>query len=257
MRDGDRAAADGDWHQNERFWEAAAASLFDEEAWRTAAADARRLFEWLDLDRGSSVLDLGCGPGRYALPLARLGCEVTGVDRTEAFLEEARRRAVEDGVDLELVRADMREFVRPGAFDVAISMLTSFGYFEDPADDLMVLGGVLESLRPGGVLLIDTIGKEVLGRIFQPRDWKRAGDEVWLFERRPVRAWSWMENTWIRIHEGTVESFEIGHRLYSAFELGTLAQAAGFTETAAYGDLGGKPYDETATRLVVLARKAE
>lgn len=252
-----RGSGEGDWYQSDGFWEAAAGHMFGDEAWRKASADAERLFEWIGLERGSSLLDLGCGPGRYALPLARLGCEVTGVDRTEAFLAEARRRADADGLDVELVRADMREFVRAEAYDVVISMLTSFGYFEDPDDDLKVLENVLESLRPGGILLIDTIGKEVLGRIFQARDWKRVDDEVWLFERRPVRAWSWMENTWIRIHGNTREEFEIGHRLYSAFELGTLARAAGFTETAAYGDLEGGPYDQNASRLVVLARKAE
>jgi SAM-dependent methyltransferase len=149
----------------------------------------------------------------------------------------------------------MREFERPGVFDAAISMLTSFGYFEDPADDLKVLQRVLTSLKPGGILLIDTMGKEILGRIFQARDWKRVGDEVWLFERRPVRAWSWMENTWIRVRDGVWEEYEIGHRLFSAMELGTLARAAGFAEVAAYGDLTGAPYDEAASRLIVLARK--
>ena len=250
-------AGDHDWHQNDAFWAAAAAHMFSDEAWRKAAAEAERLVEWIGLGPGSSLLDLGCGPGRYALPLARLGCEVTGVDRTEAFLAEARRRADADGLEVELVRADMREFVRAEAYDVVISMLTSFGYFVDPDDDLKVLENVRQSLRPGGILLIDTIGKEVLGRIFQARDWKRVGEEVWLFERRPVRAWSWMESTWIRIHGEARQEFEIGHRLYSAFELGTLARAAGFAETAAYGNIEGGPYDQSASRLVVLARKAE
>lgn len=114
-----------------------------------------------------------------------------------------------------------------------------------------------QAASAGGVLLIDTMGKEILGRIFQARDWKRVGDEVWLFERRPVRAWSWMESTWIRIREGVAEEYEIGHRLFSAVELGSIVQAAGFSETAAYGDLEGAPYDENARRLVLLARKPD
>jgi len=244
-----------EWYEDDGFWMAAGASLFGEEAWRTAAADAKNLFDWLGLEAGARVLDLGCGPGRYALPLTRLGCRVTGVDRTEGFLAEARRRAAEAGAEIELLRADMREFERPGAFDLAISMLTSFGYFEDPEDDIRVLENVLASLKAGGMLLIDTMGKEILGRIFQARDWKRVGDEVWLFERRPVHAWSWMENTWIRVHDGKWEEYEIGHRLFSGLELGTLTRAAGFAEAAAYGDLTGAPYDESASRLVVLARK--
>lgn len=244
------------WYDDDSFWTAASGSLFGDEAWQTAAAEAGQLTALLGLERGDSVLDLGCGPGRYALPLAGLGQAVTGVDRTATYLEEARARAEAAGLEVEFVRADMREFRRSQAFDAAISMLTSFGYFEDPEDDQRVLRNVLDSLKPGGILLIDTIGKEILGRIFQARDWKRVGDELWLFERRPVRAWSWMENTWIRIREGQSEEFEIGHRLFSAVELGSMAQAAGFSETAAYGDLTGRPYDEDAARLVLLARKA-
>ncbi len=249
-------SGDGAWYEDDSFWQAASASLFGDEAWLTAASDAGQLVALLGLGTEASVLDLGCGPGRYAIPLAGMGCTVTGVDRTEHYLVEARERAETAGLDVEFVEADMREFRRPEAFDAAISMLTSFGYFEDPADDLQVLGNVLDSLKPGGLLLIDTIGKEILGRIFQARDWKRVGDELWLFERRPVRAWSWMENTWTRICDGVTEEYEIGHRLFSAVELASVAQAAGFAETAAYGDLEGAPYDENAARLVVLARKA-
>lgn len=244
------------WFEDDEFWQSAAGSLFGEEAWDAAASDARDVLSLLELPPEACVLDLGCGPGRYALPLAAAGYRVTGVDRTAPFLAEARSRAESAGLDVELVEADMRTFRREGAFDAAINMLTSFGYFEDPGDDIVVLENVLDSLKPGGILLIDTIGKEILGRIFQARDWKRVGDEYWLFERRPVRAWSWMENSWIRIRDGVAREFEIGHRLYSAVELANLAQAAGFSETAAYGSLKAAPYDEKADRLVVLARKA-
>ena len=253
MTDTDEA---GHWFEDDRFWRAAADSLFDDEAWESAAVDAGHLAALLDLEPGAPVLDLGCGPGRYALPLAGMGFEVTGVDRTGHYLEEASRRAAAARLTIELVRADMREFNRAGGFAVAINMLTSFGYFEDPEDDLRVLRNVLASLRPGGRLLIDTIGKEVLGRIFQARDWKTVGDDVWLFERQPVQAWSWMHNTWIRIRDGERERFEIGHRLYSAAELMRLTLDAGFSEAEAFGDLEGANYDETSHRLVVVARKA-
>jgi len=252
----DSTAHGESWHDDDAFWEAVSASMFSVEAWSTAASESRHLAKLLGLGPGASILDRGCGPGRYALPLAGLGYAVTGVDRTGPYLAEARRRAEAVGLDLDLVQADMREYRNPAAHDAAISMLTSFGYFEDPGDDLQVLRNVLDSLKPGGVLLIDTLGKEILGRIFQARDWKRVGDELWLFERHPVRAWSWMQNTWTRVSDGAVETFDFGHRLFSAVELSSMAKGAGFSDTIAYGDLEGAPYDEEAKRLVLLARKS-
>lgn len=244
------------WFENDEFWEAAAASLFGDEAWEEAAADSGNLAVLLQLQPGASILDLGCGPGRYALPLAGMGFHVTGVDRTSSFLEQAARRAEAAGLHIELERSDMRTFRRPDAFDATLSMLTSFGYFEDPEDDLRVLRNVRDSLRPGGRILIDTVGKEILGRIFQARDWKSVGDEVWLFERKPVHSWSWMEHRWIRIRDGQREEYRPNHRLFSAAELMGLTLEAGFEEATAFGDLQGSPYDETAGRLVVVARKA-
>ena len=70
----------------------------------------------------------------------------------------------------------MREFVRPEAFDAAINLFTSFGYFEDPAEDLQVAKNLFHSLKPGGALVMDLVGKEVLSRIFLPRDWQELAD---------------------------------------------------------------------------------
>lgn len=243
------------WHEDDQFWVEAAGPLFDERAWREAADQARDLTELLELDPPARILDLGCGPGRFALPLARLGFRVTGVDRTRAFLEQAERRAAEEGLEVELVEADMREFSRPGGFDAAISMLTSFGYFEDPAEDLRVVANVYASLEDGGSCLVDTYGKEVIARIFQPRDWKETDDAVWLYERRVTDGWSWMENRWMRIADGERREYRVGHRLFSGAELQRVLSEGGFSRTRSYGDLGGGDYDHEAARLVVVGWK--
>jgi len=58
------------------------------------------------------VLELACGPGRHALEFARRGYRVTGVDRTARYLETAREKAGEEGLDVEWVEADMRTLRR-------------------------------------------------------------------------------------------------------------------------------------------------
>src|SRR5262249_25383575 len=153
-------------------------------------------------------LDLGCGPGRHAVALARRGFAVTAVDRTGFLLDKARTRAREAGVEVEFVQEDMRRFRRPAAFDLAVSMFTAFGYFEDNADHLQVPGNVGESLRPGGGFVIDVAGKEWLAAHFRPTDSTPGPDGSLMVDRREVvEDWTRVENEWIVIRDGRARSF--------------------------------------------------
>lgn len=244
-----------EWYDDDEFWRRFAPFMFDEERWLGTPAEIDALSALLDLAPQTAVLDLGCGPGRNALELARRGHQVTGVDRTEPYLEEARDRALQAGLDVEFLQADMRDFRRPESFDVAVSLFTTFGYFEDPAENARVLLNVYDSLRDGGALLIEMMGKEVLARIYSGRHWEERDGVFFLQDRRVSRDWSWSEARWIVIDGGEVFSHEFGHWLYSAVELGQMLREAGFAGVGFFGDLEGGPYDPTARRLVAVARK--
>lgn len=244
------------WFEDERFWETFGPGLFSEAGWQAADRQVDALIRLVGLPGGARVLDLGCGPGRHALPLARRGFRVTGVDRTPAYLAEARRRAEAEGLAIELVHADMRDFRRPVAFDLVINMFTSFGYFEDEADDLRVARNMYESLRPGGRAVLELKGKEVVARTFRERSWHRLADgSLFLEERRVIRDWTWVENRWMLLRQDKLHEFELGHRLYSAAELRQVLEKAGFAEVTAYGSLDGTPYDHRAEYLVMVGMR--
>jgi SAM-dependent methyltransferase len=232
--------------------------MFGTERWQMAANDAEPLAKLLDLKPGARVLDLCCGPGRHSLELARRGYPVTGVDRTTGYIARARALAEAEGLPVELVVEDMRRFVRPGAFDAVLSMFTSFGYFEDAAEDRLVLEHAFTSLRPGGRILIELMGREVLARIFRERVWDEEEDGSFLLqEHRLAPDWGWIDNRWILIRDGRSEEFRFGHRLYTATELGALLRSCGFADVQAFGSLAGTPYDHQAGRLVVRATKPQ
>jgi SAM-dependent methyltransferase len=242
------------WHEDDEFWRTSVGWMLRERL-EGAREEVGRIVTLVDIATPAAVLDLGCGIGRHALQFARHGFKVTGVDRTRDFLAEARRTAEAEELEAEFVEEDMRRFRRPGEFDLVISMLTSFGYFEDPDEDRLVMQNICDSLKAGGALVLDTMGKEILARIFQPRDWREGDGEIWLFEREVTDSWSWMENRWIVIKDGERKEFRLAHRLYSAAELSQLMKDCGFSEAAAYGDLEGAPYDHQASRMVVVGRK--
>jgi len=243
------------WHADDRFWERTAPFQFSERRWTAAPEEVERILALLELAEGAAVLDLCCGPGRHSLELARRGFRVTGVDRTARFLEEGRRRAQAEGLTVEFVQDDMRTFRRPEAFDAAINLFTSFGYFDDPREDKQVLQNVHASLKPRGRLLLDVMGKEVLARIFRERDWFEQDGALFLEERRLSDGWSRIETRWIIVQDGEREEFTLRLRLYSGAELAALLREVGFQRVELFGSLEGKAYDHNASRLVALAQK--
>jgi SAM-dependent methyltransferase len=244
------------WFEDDALWEGLYPFLFSPERLAGTPAEIDQLTSLLALVPGARILDVGCGPGRHTLELARRGFAVTGVDRTKPYLERARGAAAQEKLAVELVEADMREFQRPEAFDAAISMLSSFGYFEEPADDLRVLRNIHQSLKPGGSLLIDVVGTEVVARIFQARDWQEGPDgSLMLQDRRVSDDWSRMHQRWIVIQKNERHEFRFHHRVYSGQELAALARQAGFDNVKLLGNLAGSPYDVLAQRLVVISKK--
>ncbi len=157
---------------------------------------------------------------------------------------------------MEFVQEDMRRFRQSEGFDAAINMLSSFGYFQDPGDDHRVLDNLYASLKPGGPLLMDLMGKEILARIYQEKDWRQRLDgTLQLEERKILDGWDSMENRYVFINGAKRQEFTTRLRLYSGTELAALLRQAGFTSIVLYGGLDGSPYDQAAKRLVITAWK--
>jgi SAM-dependent methyltransferase len=245
------------WHEDDSFWETWGPQMFTPKRIADAVEEIDKVIKLLAIKQGDCVLDLCCGIGRHSLELARRGYQVTGVDRTKGYLDKARKQAKEESLDIEFVQEDMRLFSRPGAFDIAISMLTSFSYFEDPQEDKRVVENVFESLRPGGRFIIQMHGKETLSKIFKEKDWDEHKDDgvIVLYERKVSKNWSWMENRWIMLKGNEHIENKISHRLYAGSEIAALLRDCGFTRVDVYGDLEGNPYDHTARQLVTVGYK--
>jgi SAM-dependent methyltransferase len=244
------------WHEQDDFWESV--PLFGPERMEMAPQEVDQIISMLGLQPGTAVLDLCCGVGRHSLEFARRGYHVTAVDRTAAYLQTARQATAAEGLEVEWIQADAREFLRPGAFDLAINLFTSFGYFEDPAEDRRVAQNLFRSLKPGGSLVMDLMGKERLARIFRHRDWEQLPDGSLFLQERAIKDdWTWVENRWILVKDGQQREFTLGHRLYDGAGLRTLLLDSGFESVALYGDIDGAPYDHDARRLVAVGRKAK
>jgi SAM-dependent methyltransferase len=244
-----------EWFDDDSFWRELYPFMFPEK--RIAVAD-EQVAQALALTKpaGKSVLDLCCGPGRCSIALAKRGFSVTGVDRTAYFLNKARAKARAAHVEIEWVQKDMRDFVRPECFDLALSMFTSFGYFDNRQEDMTVLENMFASLRPGGACLIELLGKEYLAKIFQPTTSTILPDGTVMVQRHEIfDDWTRVRNEWLLIRNGRAKSFKFHHSVYSGQELRDRMERVGFAAVNLYGSLKGDEYGPNAERLIAIGRK--
>ncbi|HXG65555.1 MAG TPA: class I SAM-dependent methyltransferase [Blastocatellia bacterium] len=245
-----------EWFEDESFWSELYPHMFSDERMEIAGEQVEKALALAGF-QGGAVLDLCCGPGRHSVELARRGIQVTAVDRTEYLLNKAKERAAASGLTIEFIQEDMRRFVRPGAFALALNLFTSFGYFDKKGEDLQTLRNIYESLQPGGALLMDIMGKEIVARGMQLTASSPGPDGSLLVERHEIfDGWSRMRNEWILIKGEKARSFKFHHTLYSGQELKILFESAGFAEVSLFGDLAGSEYGWEASRLIVVGRKS-
>ncbi len=126
------------------------------------------------------ALELGCGTGRVLRDLATLNREAVGLDLEPALLRQARRRLREQGLNAELVEADMRDFALGAPVDFAISPLNGIGYLTTNDDLARHLVSVAANLTPGGVYAIELSFGPVEAEFFGRGD-------PWVFERGGIR----------------------------------------------------------------------
>lgn len=244
------------WFANEALWEAFYPFLFSPQRLAAGRPESEAIARLAGLQRGR-VLDLACGPGRHAIAFCEAGFRVTGVDSSKFLLGKAAEEAARRAASVEWVREDMRTFVREAEFDLVVCMLSSFGYFEDDADNRRVLENICRNLRSGGCFVLDVIGKELLARIFQPASAQSVpGVGTYFTERAWADDFTKLENQWTLVPEkGAVRRYFLRHWVYSAHELALMLRDSGLSDVQFFGGLSGEPYGPAASRLIAVARR--
>jgi len=218
-----------------------------------AATFIDHLIERHRLSPGSRVLDLGCGSGRHSRYLASRGFDVTGLDLSAESLRQAR---LHEGPTIRFVRQDMRLPFRSCPFDHVVNLFTSFGYFEDPADHLSVVGNIAASLKPGGTLVLDYLNA-------LQADTHLATDEMIEREGTVYRLSRWRdaEHIYKRIViEDSHSAAPLEHvervARFSLADFRFMFALYGLRVQETYGDYSLTPYDAAMSpRLILVAER--
>lgn len=227
--------------------------FFDDEQTRAEALGAVSL---AGVDPGAEVLDCPVGFARHALVLAEAGYRVIGLDRSEVQLAEAERRRG-DGDWPQLVLGDYRELpFADASFDAVLNLFTSLGYLERD-EDVGVLREFRRVLRPGGALVVETLHRDRLARVFAARAWDRLPDGSLFLQEREA---DWVAGTCSTMHlvvtpDGERIERRFVHRPYSATEWVGMLGEAGFVEIECFSDWDGESPPTPELRLIVRARR--
>lgn len=220
--------------------------------------EVARLLDLLALPVGARVLDVPCGQGRHSHLLAEAGFDTTGLDYSNHLLKRARERGT--GSKLRYVKGDMRRLPArwTGRFDAVVNLFTSFGFFQDPADDVRTIGEFARVLRPGGILIWHGASRDGVMGSFLERDWWRAGDGRMVAHERSFDPLSGVLT--IRVDwSDQVSSGERDHRirLYTATHLTELLADAGLVTVEAFDAWSEEPLTRASTEMLLVARKEE
>ncbi len=115
----------------------------------------REALDELGLPPGTDILDVACGTGVITTELAKAGYRMQGVDLSENMLEQARKRALDNLVDISFKRVDMRDFTIDMPVPIIISTHDSLDHLFDEQDLNAAFASFAKNLLPGGLLIFD------------------------------------------------------------------------------------------------------
>ena len=222
-----------------------------------------KVVAWLDEQlglEGKRVCDLGCGPGLYAVRMARRGASVTGVDFSPTAIVYAQSQASETDLKLDYLVADYLRDELPTGFDIVCLIYYDYCALS-PADRRALLARIRAMLNPGGRLVMDV----VVATAF-------AGVREQLALEEGLMGGFWSDSDYVGIHRTWVypeETLSLDHyaivepsghweilnwmQFFAPDRLAGELADAGFTVHSLTGSLAGAALGEDSTEIGVIA----
>ncbi|WP_284644809.1 class I SAM-dependent methyltransferase [Paenibacillus silviterrae] len=218
--------------------------------------EVRKMMEWLELPEGSEVLDLCCGMGRHSMALRDFGFRVTGVDLSGVLLEEAKR--LDAGGEVRWLQGDMRAVPLDESFDAVVNLFTSFGYFDEDAQNEKVLGEIHRLLGPAGRFIIDYLNPDEVKRTLVPLS-ERTDADLAIKEMRRIEDGFVRKTIEIKDQEtGELRTYEEQVKLYDSKAFLAMLERAGLQVEQLYGGYDASSYDAaTSKRMIFVGRKGQ
>lgn len=225
-----------------------------------------RVFRDYSLIPVKSVLDVGCGTGLHTIELGRRGYRAVGVDISQNMLEVARSKA-RGMTNVEFVLSDATKLGFNSEFDAAIAMYGVVSYFVDDESLLGFLRSVRRAIKPGSVFVFDTwsLVGVLEKRVYYETpfsSFRKSGsqlaikEENWRVDFLDQVAYAEIQWSILDLAKGEIDVFKhsLKLRLFTLREIVHVLRESGFELVKTFEDYSGKPFTESSSEIVVIAR---
>ena len=229
-----------------------------QEAWKAAQMeeqtqlDLELLVDTLNFGPSDRLLDVFCGYGRHALPLARMGARITGIDIAIDYITELQTAAAAEKLSITAIADDvltipMETMGSTASFDAAYCLGNSFSFFPRPAM-LAFLTRIATLLKPGGRFLAhsEMVAESVLpdyqARSWQPIETERGDTILFMVENEYAPLESRIDSRLTYVKNGKSETRFAQHYVYTLAELRQLFLEAGLSIITCFGTVEGDSY---------------
>ncbi len=204
-----------------------------------------------NIPAGSKVLDIACGKGRHSQTLATHGLDVTGIDLSKNSITYAKQF---ENDHLKFEVWDMRHVYKANNFDFVFNLFSSFGYFEDDAQDLIAIKAFAANLKASGTLVLDYMNTECVVKLLKPRDIIQRGDIQFHIQKKIEKGF--IKKTIDFLANGVNQSFTEELKIINLYRFKQMLAEAGLELKATYGDYDLSEFNPGASmRLILVAEK--
>ena len=202
----------------------------------------------------SKILDLACGAGRHSIEFAKKGFFLTAVDLSENLLNNAKVNAQNAEVDIDFIRADIRDFYIDDKFDLVLNLFTSFGYFESDEENFKVFKSAYDHLNENGFFIFDYFNKKYLEENLITNSSLRIEDGE-IIQKRRIEKGRVIKDIIIK-KNGNEKYFKESVKIYSLDEIKSKLELTKFNIKDIYGSFDRSKFDESlSNRIIIIAQK--
>ncbi|QOD61482.1 class I SAM-dependent methyltransferase [Polaribacter haliotis] len=209
----------------------------------------KNITEFLALPKSTHILDLPCGKGRHSVFLNSLGYKVTGGDLSKNSIEFAKQFE-NDTLNFEV--HDMRKPFNNN-YDSVFNLFTSFGYFEDDAEDILILKNIKNGLSKDGYFVFDFLNANKVKANLVTEETKIVDDITFNIKREITNGFILKQISFFA--DGKKHSYTERVKFLDLEKMTSYLNKVGFTIKNVFGDYSLNDFDpKTSNRLILTAK---